>query len=221
MKTIHRREVKFYIPENLKKYFYSWLISKIGITKSYPKRIINSLYYDSVDYKSAKDNIIGLSDRKKYRFRWYGSNQDTLVNFEIKSKDNIFSQKETFKLNLKLEDINFTKLFDLNSIIFVDLPHDLKKKIIGIKLFPILNVKYDREYFKYHHLDLTIDNNLSFFRFDEKKNTINKNHVIFEIKYNYKFQNEVKTLLRDCKLSISRNSKYLQGLNCINKFNYI
>ena len=53
----------------------------------------------------------------------------------------------------------------------------------------------------------------------EKK--IIKKYLIFEIKYNIKFDSEVDFLLNDCHLAISRNSKYLQGLDHLNKFNYI
>jgi hypothetical protein len=221
MLFINRREIKIYIPENLEKYFISWLSSKFCIIKSYPKRTIHSLYFDTNNYKSALDNIIGISKRRKYRFRWYGNSKDTFGYFEIKNKNNILSKKETYQLNVKVKNIDFKRMLDLNSFEFNSLNEKLKKKIIGIKLFPNLFVEYDRSYYKFHNLDLTLDSNLHFTQYGglEKKKT--KNCLIFEIKFNIKFENEINLLLNDLDLAISRNSKYLQGLDSINKFSYV
>lgn len=221
MSFINRREIKIYIPESLKKYFISWLSCKFGIVKSYPKRTIHSLYFDTDNYNSALDNIIGISKRKKYRFRWYGNSKDTFGNFEIKNKNNILSKKETYHLNIKVKNIDFNKMLDLNSLEFDAMNENLKKKLIGIKLFPNLFVEYDRSYYKFYNLDLTLDTNLRFTQYGGLEKKITKNSMIFEIKFDIKFENEINLLLNNCDLAISRNSKYLQGLDCINRFNYI
>lgn len=221
MPLINRREIKINIPESLKKSFVDWFSLKFGIVKSYNKRIINSLYFDTLNNKSALDNIIGLSKRRKYRFRWYGNSNNTFGNFEIKNKDNILSQKETYKLDIKVKNLNFNRMLDLNSLEFNALDENLRKKIISIKLFPNLFVKYDRSYYKFHNLDLTLDSNIYFSQFNGFEERLIKKCLIFEIKYNIKFQNEVETLLNNCPFAISRNSKYLQGLHHLNKFNYI
>lgn len=221
MSLINRKEVKIYIPENLKKYFFYWFSLKFGIVKSHKKRTINSLYFDTINYKSAIDNIIGLSKRKKYRFRWYGDSIDTFGNFEIKTKNNNLSQKETYPLDIKVKDIDFNRMLDFNSSEFNALDEKIRNKISSTKLFPNLFVEYNREYYKFHNLDLTLDSNLCFSQFGGFEKKIVKKYLIFEIKYNIKFENEVDTLLNNCQLAISRNSKYLQGLDHINKFNYL
>ena len=88
-------------------------------------------------------------------------------------------------------------------------------------MFPNLFVEYNREYYKFHNLDLTLDGNLFFSQFGRFEKKIIKKYLIFEIKYNIKFENEVDTLLNNCQLAITRNSKYLQGLDHINKLNYL
>lgn len=221
MSFVKRREVKIYIPESLKKYFVNWISSKLGIIKSYPKRTIHSLYFDTNNYKSALDNIIGISKRKKYRFRWYGNSKDTFGNFEIKNKDNFLSKKETYQINIKVKEIDFKRMLDLNSLEFNTIDETLKKKIIDIKLFPNLFVEYDRSYYKFNNLDLTLDNNLYFTPYNGVDKKTFKNCMIFEIKFNNNFENEINLLLNDLNLSISRNSKYLQGLDATNKFYYV
>ena len=42
-----------------------------GFSKLYSPRNINSIYLDTVNFDFAKDNINGVSRRKKIRFRWY------------------------------------------------------------------------------------------------------------------------------------------------------
>jgi hypothetical protein len=221
MSLINRREVKIYIPENSKKYFFHWFLLKFGIVKSHKKRVINSLYFDTANYKSALDNIIGLSKRRKYRFRWYGTSKDTFGNFEIKTKNNILSQKETYQLDIKVKDLNFNRMLDLSSYEFNKLNNHIKKKLLNIKLFPNLLVKYERKYYKFYNLDLTLDDKLNFSQFDSIQNRKVEDFLVFEIKYNIKFEHDVKLLLNDCHLAISRNSKYLQGLHLLNKFNYV
>lgn len=221
MHLINRREIKIYIPESLKKYFINWLSSKFGIIKSYPRRTIHSLYFDTNNYNSALDNIIGISKRKKYRFRWYGDSSDTFGNFEIKNKNNLLSKKETYQLNIKVKNIDFNRMLDLNSKEFNALNEKLKKKIIGLKLFPNLFIEYDRLYYKFHNLDLTLDSNLCFSQYGRLEKKTIKRYLIFEIKFNIKFENEINLLLNNCNLSISRSSKYLQGLDHLNKFHYL
>jgi hypothetical protein len=165
--------------------------------------------------------MIGLPKRKKYRFRWYGKSRDTFGNFEIKTKNNIVSQKETYQLAIKVENIDFKRMLDLNSLEFKALDNKIRKKLMSVKLFPNLFVEYDRAYYKFHNLDLTIDSNLHFCYFGRIGKKIKKKCLIFEIKYNIKFENEINSLLNDCHLAISRNSKYLLGLDSLNKFNYI
>ena len=42
-----------------------------GFTKLFLPRKINSIYLDTQNFDFAKDNINGISKRKKIRFRWY------------------------------------------------------------------------------------------------------------------------------------------------------
>jgi len=50
MPLINRREIKINIPESLKKSFVDWFSLKFGIVKSYNKRIILRLIFQSLRY---------------------------------------------------------------------------------------------------------------------------------------------------------------------------
>ena len=58
-----------------------------GFTKQHPDRTISSIYLDTINYDFVKDNINGVNERKKIRFRWYDNNLDKIF-IEIKNKQN-------------------------------------------------------------------------------------------------------------------------------------
>ena len=68
---------------------------------------------------------------------------------------------------------------------------------------------------------MTLDSNLNFTAFNKEEEKLTKKYQIFEIKYNIKFEYQVRDFLQNFNIAVSRNSKYLQGLYHVNKFNYI
>ena len=44
----------------------------VGLRKIYPDRQINNIYFDSNGLQCYHDNVHGVSERKKFRVRWYG-----------------------------------------------------------------------------------------------------------------------------------------------------
>ena len=95
------------------------LRSNFYFSVHYPKRQINSLYFDDLNYSSINENLDGVSEKKKYRIRWYGS-KNKLNNpiFEIKIKKNFENYKKLFNLKeldnlyiFKYKNLDFTKEF--------------------------------------------------------------------------------------------------------------
>ena len=43
-----------------------------GFRKAYPDRSVNNIYLDTPDFETYRANVAGVSERKKYRVRWYG-----------------------------------------------------------------------------------------------------------------------------------------------------
>ena len=73
--------------------------SKLYFMPQHPKRNVNSIYFDSLDYSSIKQNLDGVSNKKKVRIRWYDE-EKKLLNplLEIKSKKG----SETKKISIKI-----------------------------------------------------------------------------------------------------------------------
>ena len=153
------------------------LRSNFFFSVHYSKRKINSLYFDDLNYSSINENLDGMSEKKKYRIRWYGSkNKFNNPIFEIKIRKNFESHKRLFNLKelhnlfvFKYENLDFTKKFLNNKYRF--------NKII----YPILSTHYDREYFISNNglVRATLDYNLqSIFVKENNDLNINRNHSI-------------------------------------------
>ena len=56
----------------------SLLRSQFFFKNHYPSRKVNSIYYDDINLSNIIQNLDGVSNRVKYRVRWYGSNSDNL-----------------------------------------------------------------------------------------------------------------------------------------------
>ena len=101
--TKYRYERKFCIPELTFEYIKALIFSHPShFSVSYPLRIINNIYLDTANLDFFNDTIIGCSDRKKVRIRWYGdTSTSTIVNspkLEIKCKSGFVGWKLLFPL---------------------------------------------------------------------------------------------------------------------------
>ena len=191
----------------------SLLRSKLFFRTQYPQRNVNSIYFDTLDYISIRQNLDGVSNKKKIRIRWYG-NKDIIDNpvIEIKSKKGFETKKEISTIK---ELHNFTLSSPENlEVIREKLNTKLKLKKI---IYPILTTNYEREYFI--SLDgkirATVDynlksiflNNLS--QIDIIKNF--KNVCILELKYPISLDRFVRKNLKDISLRLSKNSKFVNS----------
>jgi len=94
----NRIEKKFVLGKYKDDFFKKFLLVN-GFTKQYPERTITSIYLDTANYDFAKDNINGVSERKKIRFRWYNNNLDDIY-VEEKNKRNFNVWKNIEKISL-------------------------------------------------------------------------------------------------------------------------
>jgi len=96
--------------KKLKRYERKWVFNNVNVlflinalfrskflfNFQYEKRKVNSIYFDDQNYSSIRENLDGVSEKTKYRIRWYGKkNIITKPSFEIKSKKG-FETKKTF-----------------------------------------------------------------------------------------------------------------------------
>ena len=131
----------------------------------YHKRQINNIYFDDIQFNAYHQNIEGLSQRKKYRLRWYGETFGEVKKpiLEAKIKNSTLGTKNRFNV------INFemNKIFDSNIFKNIFRKSKLKNDIyneISTK-FPSLINSYERKYYLSRNklFRVTIDQKLSYY----------------------------------------------------------
>src|SRR6056300_603871 len=92
----YRYEIKFILDTEQSSKFNFLLSSLTSMSKAFPDRLVNSIYYDDSSFSSIQDNLMGISHRQKMRLRWYGDNVlDKRAVFEIKKRNGRLGSKDS------------------------------------------------------------------------------------------------------------------------------
>jgi len=190
-----RFEKKFIVESHL---FTSVLKSFLqdGWYEIFPDRYVNSIYFDDIKFTSYYENLLGISDRTKYRLRFYGETFKGEGVYECKIRHSDVNTKKTIKvsdLNLDLVKLQFPKM---------------------ITLSPVVHVRYKRKYFFNSILDcrMTIDSDLEY-KCLNSKNLIKDDKLVIEIKSNN--ENSQENLPAILSFN-TRNSKYCSSVSSLN-----
>lgn len=214
IKKINRFERKWILKDgDYIKLINSLLRSNFFFRFQYPSRKVNSLYFDNSKYSSIRENLDGVSHKKKIRLRWYGSPKKLIEPIlEIKSKRGYETKKDSFKIS-KLNNFNYLNSKNLEIIL------DEINKVIKYKkkLFPILTTHYERQYLvsNQNKVRATVDYNLeSIFLKNLSELQLKKKYLpecILEFKYSTKIDRLVRHKLNQMTLRLSKNSKFVSS----------
>jgi hypothetical protein len=219
-----RYELKFVLDQTEYQESRVFLLQKY-FKKRYKNRTVNSLYFETLDFKSVRDNLTGISKRKKIRLRWYDKGDSPQI--EIKQRSNRLGSKN----RISLDDISPIEIYQnsisqLSKKIFISLKD--KNQVIPNNYFlPQLYVNYEREYFENrNNIRITIDRKINFSNVMKYKclndlKRINYNKIILELKFDPNRKNYVSNLIKNLKLTPCRHSKYLAGMSKIGYATYI
>ena len=199
-----------YIIENVDLPAFVYQIQNSSFLEVYKERKINNLYYDNINLDSIFDNIDGLSNRKKYRVRWYGDTfKSSIKQFEIKFKSEFLNSKKIINIGkFQIKNHNdFQQTYDklIEILKKNDLPLFFEMQSKFLKLYNF----YKRKYYLSadENVRITVDSDLKFYS-PLTKNIFEEKNIIIEIKYNreFKYVNEFKNL------RINKYSKYVKGV---------
>ena len=216
-----RIEKKFELDERKHHILLDWLYRQETLSKHYPLRRIYSVYFDTIDKKSLNDNLAGISNRSKFRLRWYSNNtkidmKPKTIRAECKFKNNALGGKNIFELSEETSTRVVEAKFHLSSKLFDDLNDVINLPLYFCSSMPILTCCYNREYYiDTAGLRLTIDRGVSFADY----NPINANPILWqrfpktivEVKFPDYLSTHASNLLRSLPLRTVRNSKYVLG----------
>ena len=178
--------------------------------KIYENRIINSIYLDTPHFKSYFDNVSGSSKRVKIRLRYYNDDIKN-IRLEYKIKNNRSSLKKVFDIL----NNNFLDIRDKSNILKLCKNINIKKDLLT--LYPTLEIRYEREYFKISdNIRMTIDRNIKYRKLYPIKNSFFFNSPVFgvvEFKYPFCKKDEIKRILLNIPFRVFRHSKYVIGMD--------
>ena len=191
----------------------SLLRSDLFFTNQYPNRKVNSIYFDDLNFSSIRENLDGVSNKKKIRVRWYGK-KNILIKpqLEIKSKKGAETTKKNYSMN-ELNNLKFTDYTNLEKINDLVNLKVKSKKIIK----SLLSTHYEREYFVSNDSKIraTVDYNLqSIYLNNLSQLNIIKNFnkaCILELKYPTKLDKFVRQKLKNITLRLTKNSKFVNS----------
>jgi len=190
-----------------------------AFVEAYPLRRVNNVYFDSHEMHCLEDNLVGVGERSKLRFRWYGTGYSAVQGFlELKHKSGQVGWKDQCPIDAVL---------DLSSGTWTDLVRQIKARASGAAALwlahadqPVLINGYTREYYESadRQVRVTIDcNHVAYEQMmHAAPNLVARSHtrgpVIIEVKADATLHRRVSDVLRTFPLPTGRHSKYVSGL---------
>ena len=213
-----RIERKFVFGKHNKENIEKFLLVN-NFKKVYPDRKINTIYLDTENFDNVRDNINGVSNRKKLRVRWYNDNLDKMY-IEIKNKKNFNVWKNVEKINLKTNEKNLIE--------------DLKKNFFNIKFKNnndfnykfVLKTNYKRSYWLSNNnkIRATIDIDINASSLNNFSKPVHLGDTVLEFKFNPIHEKHFRDFFSNKfnHLRIQKYSKYVRsflelensGINC-------
>ena len=207
-----RYEIKFTVNDvSLDDILQSVIYHPAGFNMAFPDRIVNNIYFDTPDFSCCRENLAGISERKKFRVRWYDDAKDgDQAKLEIKIKENALGRKLSYPLEFTHD---LTKMSDVvnEKIIFCD------------SLNPSLNNGYRRSYYESScgGFRLTIDREMTFkplysTMFEHSDPTISDPRIIIEVKFPKENMGRLREITAYIPFRQTKHSKYVSGVLACN-----
>lgn len=186
------------------------------------ERKVNNIYFDTLGLNNYHDNLDGQQSRTKVRIRWYGNLFGKIEKpvLEFKIKKGLLGFKKSYFLNSFILDKQFNKSQLKNILNSQKVPPYVKNELISLS--PTLLNTYNRKYFLSadKKFRITIDHELSYYKINNSYNTFiakSQDHysTVLELKYDTCFETESNQVASLLPFALTKNSKYLQGLERI------
>jgi len=200
--TNPRYERKFRTKMNSSSFMNGYL-EQFGFYQDHPQRLVNTLYFDTINFKFAIDNINGERYRIKPRLRWYKDLSTNLLSetkLEYKIKDGFLGYKFSNKASLS----------EVSNLI---------ENRLGVVGFPTIETSYKRLYLtSTNGIRATIDFDIFATVFSNSTKIYhNLNYEIIEFKYekdsdDYFRQTVFKHINKYPLFRLNKSSKYIEGL---------
>jgi SPX domain protein involved in polyphosphate accumulation len=218
-----RYERKFAIAELSRREIESALrLHPSLFSEIYHARFVNNFYFDTPDGRFYHENVSGVSERAKFRVRWYG---DLLGRagepvLEIKHKRGHVGWKESYPLGPFEVGTNFDPEGFLRGLRESDLPGEVRAELLPLEI-RLMN-RYRRRYFRSadRRFRITVDTDLEWYRINPVFNSFlarsrDRTQVIVELKYAQEHDVAAPEIAAHFPFRLSRSSKYVSGVDLV------
>ena len=223
MSSVFRKELKYSISDNdfyVINHNLKDLIKKDSNCKG-EYYTISSIYFDTYNKTSYRQVKDGISERWKYRIRFYDYN-DSFIKLEKKHKINGLTNKKSIIINKKdLNDILNNKIKIKNTN-----PPLLNEFIIKMEtelLRPIICIEYDRVPYVYKlgNVRITLDFNIRYTnRFNNLFNKNKKVHYLIDKLLEVKYDDLIPDFIRyRLELNHLEQTSFSKFNNCMDSLN--
>jgi len=179
----------------------------LGFQRLFPDRVVNNLYFDTLDFSAYHQNVSGANVRRKVRLRWYGNDRQVLPQpvLEVKAKQSELG----YKLRYPQQDMLWQQLPDW-------MRNNTLLSCHGLK--PVLLNTYHRSYFgccggKFR---VTLDTGIQYAAFQEgapSRYSLQDEALVIELKYATEHDDQARQLLNWFPFRQTKHSKYVSGIN--------
>lgn len=191
----------------------------VAVRPLYESRVVQSIYFDTLDGRAVEENLAGISDRRKLRLRWYGEHgTEVQTQLECKLRNNGYGRKRVFELREPL-------------VVRGELRHRLTARVAralrgepggagvldGVE--PAQWIRYLRDYYQTHdgRLRITIDRELRAYdqrgllRLEDRRRTPLPDLMIVEIKADAQERDALERFVRELPLRPGKCSKFVMA----------
>lgn len=223
----YRYERKFTVPTafSLKQIEQSVKSNSFLFREIFHQRQVNNIYFDTPGYTDYLDNVLGVSDRKKIRIRWYGAMFGKIEKpvLEIKIKKGLVGDKWSYKLKPFVLDKNFTNTYIQTIIKESNVPLPILQSVRMVT--PTLLNSYARKYYLSadKRFRITLDFDLLYYKIENRFNNfvalpVTDDNKIVELKYALEDDVMGHQVSTQFPFRLNKNSKYVNGVNAFTHF---
>jgi len=184
----------------------------------YPDRQVQSIYFDTPEGKSLQENLAGISQRRKIRFRWYNAPSNEVDDhLEMKVRENTMGWKHTLPFRNKTA-VQGVRRGDFLAHIKANLTPAWKVNLErGME--PVQWISYLREYFISGNgkVRVTVDRNLQswdqrgMWRLSNKYAAPMQKLIIVEVKCAVDDYEEANSVITKLPLMVGKSSKFVMA----------
>ena len=190
-------------------------LDRSAIRTLHPRRLVQSLYFDTPFQRALEENLAGLSRREKLRLRWYGAETAVVeAVLERKRRENTLGWKESVRVPGALQ-LGGRERRGFMDELESRVDPAWREHLAGLE--PVRWVRYWREYFTSadRRVRLTLDRELAFFdqrplaRLADTERMPSPRLLVLELKCAPEYLDAAREIVARLPIPLGRCSKFV------------